>query len=256
MTRRFSGFLLASISALLIFAPTGAAQTMGSSVPGAITVTGEGSASAPAEEAMVMITIGTDGSAFYDPATGMPIEVAEQQLINATPIVDAMVAFGMPVKDISVEESPFTGDWGSGMPPLPVMIMATIPNPTVEGLSGLLEAVRSAAKSEGVFVNQFSVMYTVADCRTLEQQARVNAVADAALQADDQAAALNTTVGEVVASRDVLPMNMVPYQPNGCSSAAPAAKPYSSMYMASPFDPRMPAEVTVNVAVEVSYALP
>ena len=256
MKRRISGFLIACVGLLMVLAPAVSAQQIGSAVPGSITVVGEGTASMPAEQAQVVITIGTDGNAFYDPATGMPIEGAEYTAIDATPIVDAMVAYGVPVNDISVEETQFTGEWGSGMPPVPVMIIATSPDPTPEGLAGLLEAVREAAKAEDLFVNQFSVMYAIADCRPLRQQARTNAVANAALEAEDQAAALNSTVGEVVASRDVTPVSIMGYQPNSCSIGTPMMKPYDTMYMAAPFDPRVPAEVSITLAVEVSYALP
>ena len=221
MKRRISGFLIACVGLLMVLAPAVSAQQIGSAVPGSITVVGEGTASMPAEQAQVVITIGTDGNAFYDPATGMPIEGAEYTAIDATP-----------------------------------MIVATIPDPTTEGLAGLLEAVREAAKAEDLFVNQFSVMYAIADCRPLRQQARTNAVANAALEAEDQAAALNSTVGEVVASRDVTPVSIMGYQPNSCSIGTPMMKPYDTMYMAAPFDPRVPAEVSITLAVEVSYALP
>lgn len=247
--------IIAILSLLLLLAPGISAQTMGSAIPGAITVSGEGSASAPAEEAMVVITLGTDGSMFYDPVTGMPKDDVDAMEIDATPIVDAMVAHGIPADAIEIADTPFTGEWGSGNMPMPVMILVTIPQPTVEELASLLEVVREAATAEGVFLNQFGVMYSVADCRPLRQEARANAVADARMEADDQAAVLDTTVGAVVASKDVMPISMGAFQPNSCSTGYPM-KPYDSMYMTAGFDPRLPAEVSVTVALEVSYQLP
>ncbi len=251
---RISGFLFAFLAIVMMVAPA-AAQQSGGTIAGAITVSGEASASAPAEEALVVISLGTDGSMFYDPMTGMPNPDATAAAVDSQPVVDAMVAYGIPADAIEISQTPFTGEWGPAPMPQPVLILATIQNPTVDGLAGLLSVVREAASAEGVFVNQFGVMYSVADCRPLRQEARANAVADARVEAEDQAAALNTTVGAVVASKDVMPMMMGAYQPNSCNTTV-TVKPYDAMYMTAGFDPRLPAEVTVTVAVEVSYALP
>ena len=254
MKTRKPVFLIALISLLFMFVPA-AAQTPVGTVPGAITVAGEGSASAAAEEALVVITLGSDGSMYYDPMTGMPNTEATATAIDSMPVVDAMVAYGIPADAIEISQSTFTGEWGPAPMPQPVLILVTIPNPTVEGLNELLTVVREAANAEGVFVNQFGVMYSVADCRPLRQDARVNAVADARMEAEDQAAAMNVAVGDVVASRDTMPTMMGAYQPNSCNTTF-SMKPYDAMYMTAGFDPRLPAEVTVTVAVEVSYALP
>ncbi len=254
MKTRKPVFLIAIVSLLLMFAPA-AAQTPVGTVPGAITVSGEASAAAPAEEALVVITLGTDGSKYYDPMTGMPNADATATAIDSTPVVDAMVAFGIPADAIEISQTPFTGEWGPGPMPQPILILVTITNPTVDGLTELLGVVRQAASAEGVFVNQFGVMYSVADCRPLRQEARVNAVADARSEAEDQAAAMNVTVGDVVASKDVMPMMMGGYQPNSCNTVV-STKAYDAMYMTAGFDPRLPAEVTVSIAVEVSFDIP
>lgn len=256
MNMRKPGLIVALLSLLLTIMPAVShGQTPVSTAPGTITVAGEGTASVPAEEALVVITLGTDGSMMYDPATGMPNPEATPTVINHTSVVDAMVAHGIPADAIQVSQTPFMGEWGPGSVPQPVLILVTIPDPTVEGLSELLEVVRTAASAEGVFVNQFGVMYSVADCRTVRQQARANAVADARMEAEDQAAALNTSVGDAVGSKDVVPMVMGAYAPNSCTTGV-AMKPYDAMYMTAGFDPRMPAEVSVTIAVEVSFTMP
>lgn len=248
--------LVALLSLLLTLVPAiTAAQTPVPSVGGTITVTGEGTASVPAEQALVVITLGTDGSTMYDPVTGMPNPEATPTVINHTAVIDAMVAHGIPADAIQVSQTPFTGDWGPQPMPQPVLLLVTIPNPTVEGLTDLLTVVREAASAEGIFVNQFGVMYSVADCRSVRQQARVNAVADARMEAEDQAAALNTTLGDAVGSKDTVPMMVGAYQPNSCNTGF-TMKPYDAMYMTAGFDPRLPAEVTVAVAVEVTFQVP
>jgi uncharacterized protein YggE len=249
-------FIVALLSLLLILMPAiSAAQTPVSATPGTITVTGEGTASVPAEQALVVITLGTDGSMIYDPATGMPNPDATPTTVNHTAVIDAMVAHGIPADAIEVSQTPFMGDWGPVPMPQPVMLVVTIPDPTVEGLTDLLTVVRDAASAEGIFVNQFGVMYSVADCRPVRQEARANAVADARMEAEDQATAMETSVGDAVASKDTMPMVMGAYQPNSCTTGF-TVKPVDTLYMAAGFDPRLPAEVTVTLAVEVTFEIP
>lgn len=257
MFRSKPGIVISILGVLLLLAPTVSAQTL-APVSGAVTVLGEGSASAPAEQASVVITIGPDTNVYIDysdPDAVVPEASATPSAVNVTAVIDAIVAYGIPVEDVILVDTPFMGEWGSGMTPQPATILVTVTEPTVEGLSDLLEAVRTSAQAEGLFVNNFGVMYSVADCRALRQEARANAVAIARDEAEDQAAALDITVGDVVASRDTLPMNMGYFQTNSCNTT-PVAIPYSITFMAGQFDPGMPAEVMVFVAVEVSFDIP
>lgn len=251
MIRHKSAKLIAIVSMLLMFAPMASAQTS-TIVPGAITVMGEGSASAPAETADLAITIGEDSNVYVEPMTIEPGNSTVPDAVNVTSIVDAIIAYGVPINDVTVLEPMFGGEWGSGMTAQPVTILVTVMDPSVEGLSELLDVVRTAAHADGLYVNQFGVVYGVADCRSLRQQARVDAVANARSEAEDQAAALDTSLGDVIASRDTYPMNMG-YSPfNTCTSTNNA----DVKYMAVQFDPGLPAEVTIVIAVEVSFEIP
>lgn len=254
MSKRVPGILISVLSLLLMLAPAVSAQ-MSTLVPGAITVLGEGSASAPAETATVVISIGADGNVYYDPMTIEPEGTATSADVDVSAIIDAIIALGVPVNDVELVETPFMGEWGSGMGPQPVTIIVTIVQPTVDDLSELLRVVRTTAHAEGLFVNQFGVMYLVADCRSLRQEARADAVANARAEAEDQAAALETTIGDVVASGDTMPMSMGPFQANSCNSVV-SAQPFNAIYMAGQFDPGLPAEVIVSVAIEVSFEIP
>lgn len=253
MHRFFSSVLLSLFGAFALVSPA-AAQTSGM-VPGSITVLGEGSASTPAETATVLIVLGGDSNIYVDPATIGPDGVATPATIDATSVVDAIIAGGVPAENVTVMESSFQGEWGSGMPPTPVTIAVTVDDPTVDGLSSMLETVRTTAAKNDQFVNQFSVLYSVADCRPLQQQARAAAVANAREKAEDQAMAMDTTIGNISASRDTLPQSMGYLPMNGCSSV-PAATPFAMKYVAPMFDPAQPAEVTVVAAVELSFDLP
>lgn len=254
MSKRLPGILISVLSLLLMLAPAVSAQTS-TLVPRAITVLGEGSASAPAETATVVISIGADGNVYYDPMTIEPEGTAAPEEVDVSAVIDAIIAHGVPVNDVELVETPFMGEWGSGMGPQPVTIFVTVIQPTVDDLSELLNVVRTTAHTEGLFVNQFGVMYRVSDCRSLRQEARADAVTNAREEAEDQAAALETTIGDVVASGDTMPMSMGPFQANSCNSVA-SAQPYNAIYMAGQFDPSQPAEVQVSVAVEVSFQIP
>lgn len=223
--------------------------------PGAITVFGEGSASVPAETAEVVITIGPDSGYYEEPTLIEPAVTSVPGSVDVSAIVDAIVEHGIPVEDISVVDPVFMGEWGAGMMEQPTTILVTVMNPTVEGLQDLLDLARTSAHSHSLYVNHFGVVYGVDDCRALRQQARVNAVDHARSEAEDQAAALNVTLGDVSASRDTFSMNPV-YTPFNHCTVMPAMQPLPLTYMAAQFDPGLPAEVVVNVAVEVSFDLP
>lgn len=259
MFNKKPALLLSIFSLLLLLAPSVGAQTS-TILPGTVTVTGEGQASAPADSASVIIVIGPDSNFYVDPMavdgdgsiTPMPVSL---DVVDATAVINAIVASGVPAENVQKVEPIFQGDWGSGMPAQPTSIIVTIAQPTIEQLSALLELTRTTAASEGLFVNQFSVLYSVNDCRALNQAARVDAVADARMNAEDQAAAMEITLGDIVASRDTLAMNMGYYEQNSCNS--PSDSTSIAVKMGAPqFDPTRPAEVTVYVAVEVSFEIP
>lgn len=257
MSKRTTGIFLSLLSLLLLVAPAASAQTS-AMVEGTITVLGEGSASAPAEEATIVITIGADQDIYFfedDQEAMSATPATESATVDVTGIISAIIAFGVPVNDVVEIQPPFPGEWGSGMGSQPTTILVTILEPNVEYISELLEVVRTSAGDEGLFVNQFGVLYSVADCRVLRQAARVEAVAHARAEAEDQAAALNTSLGEVNASRDAFAMGIGNFQVNSCNTLIPSM-PYSITYLAGQFDPTLPAEVTVYVTIEVSFEIP
>lgn len=254
MFTRKLGKLVVIVSLFLLFSPAASAQIT-SIMPGAITVVGEGYASAPAETADIAITIGSDSMEYVEPMTIEPATSSIPAAVNVDAVMEAIIVYGIPVNDVEVIEPAFMGEWGAGMSAQPTTILVMMTNPTVDTISELLEVVSTSAHAEGLYINQFGVVYGVEDCRSLRQQARVNAVAHARSEAEDQAAALNTTLGDPIATRDTYPMNPVYYAVNTCTTM-PEAEPQSMVYMAGQFDPNLPAEVMVTVAVEVSFEIP
>lgn len=234
---------------LLLCAPTVSAQVSGI-VPEAITVLGEGSASAPADFADIVITLGPDPNMIVEPLAIENSSVSVPPAVDVSAVVDAIIAQGAPVNDVRTVDPVFSGEWGPGMTAQPVTILVHVLSPSVNGISELLDVVKTTAHADGLFVNQFGVVYGVNDCRSLRQQARVDAVNQARSEAEDQAAAMETTVGSIVASRDTYPMNMVYSTANNCTSNM------DLKYAGTLFDPAAPAEVQVIIAVEVSFEIP
>lgn len=240
---------------LLLATPTLAQST--DSPGGTITVTASGTASAPAESAMIVITLGTDMSIMpmvdtMDTIAMTPI--ASMETIDPTPVVDALVAQGVPADAIEVVLQPFTGEWGGMTGPLPISLIVTLANPEVDFITELLQATQDAAHANGWLVNSFGVLYQMSDCSGLSREARVNAMADAQTSAEDQAAAMNLTLGSAIGSRDNPNLGMGYLTPN--CDGTPASMGMSRIYLASSFDPSAPAEVSVTVWIDVTYALP
>lgn len=243
---------------LLLTTPIVSAQTTAPE-SGTITVTTTGTATAPAESALVVITIGPDTSYLPMPVddtstTSEATAIAPMtEVIDPTPIIEILVAAGVPAESIEVVEQPFSGEWGAPYGPLPISLIITVDQPDVAHLSDMLRLSRDTARANGWFINQFGVLYQVKDCRPLMQQARANAMTNATAAAEDQALAMGLTLGAPVASRD----NSM-YGTMGMPMAACADQPIpyqtSRVYLASIFDPTMPTEVTATVTVDVTFA--
>ncbi|MCO5219303.1 MAG: SIMPL domain-containing protein [Thermomicrobiales bacterium] len=258
MKTRFTGTIGLMAAMLLLATPMVSAQTA-EPTNGTITVSATGVVTAPAESAMIVITLGADTSMMPMPvedsietidATAIP---SMDDVIDPTPVVETLVAAGVPIENIEVVEQPFSGEWGGMWGPMPVSLIVTIDQPDVAHLSDLLRLTRETAHANGWFVNQFGVLYQVSDCRPLLQEARVNAMTNATNSAEDQAAAMNLTLGSPVGSRDNSLYGVMGMPMPSCSDE-PTMYQTSRVYMASMFDPTLPAEVTVSVTIDVTFA--
>lgn len=258
MKSRFSNAIGILAGMLLLATPSIAAQTAAPE-PGTITVSATGVATAPAESAMVVITIGADTSMMPMPVddTSAAIDATSIAAMDATidpkPVIDALVAVGVPLESIEVVEQPFSGEWGPAYGPLPVSLIFTMNEPDVAQLSDLLRVSREAAHANGWFINQFGVLYQVSDCRPLLQQARVDAMTNATASAEDQAAAMGLTLGAPVGSRDNSMFGSMGVPMTACADE-PNVYQTSRIYMASFFDPTLPAEVTVYATIDVTFS--
>lgn len=261
-----------ALGMLLLGAPLASAQ-VSPAPPAGITVTGIGTATAPAEVAIVALSVGFDPymygeGAGWSPypgevaAPGTPADVIAPIITAddiARPIVDALVTAGFPADDIEVISNPYAGGYGPYGAPLEVTIRFKVPNPTISGLETMLAPALQAAAATHLSVYMTSVVYGIADCAPLHQEARDAAVADALEQANQQALALGRSLGDVVASRDT-PAALYSgpwYGPVPLNACTPGAQNLAavSTWGGPMFDPQQPAEVTVQTAIEVTYDL-
>jgi uncharacterized protein YggE len=244
---------------LFLVTPLASAQVASTSIPG-VSVTGQGRASAPAETATIAIML-SSGDYYKDPAmmeeaasSPTPPASAEE---TAQPVVDALVAAGIPAADISIITDPsslYASPYGA---PLMVTVRFTIAAPTSARIMELLDAATTAATDAGLYVNMTSALYGVADCATLERSAREDAIADARDQAATQAELLDVSLGGVIASRDDV-YGAMAYsgvaQVNGCTLDIVDGS-MASVYNAPAFDPSVEPEVAVTINIELTFEI-
>jgi uncharacterized protein YggE len=214
-----------------------------------ISVNGGGSASAPAETADLSFTIGLGemyGPATPAPGTGGP-NLSEADL---QPVVDALVAAGVPADAIEVQLLPmgYYGPGGTGM------VTAHITSPTVEQLDELVQVVTEAANATGrLMIYSTGARYGIADCADLQAQALENALGNARERANTIADLLAVEVGEIVYVADYGSGD--PSGSNCGYPPGPYEKGYPPYESGPPFDPALPAEVSVWANLNVAFSV-
>ncbi len=228
------------------FAPTGEPS---------INVTGTGSASAPAESALIQIIVTSNYDLGMISGTGVPeptltpgdVPPAEQGTPAAgaseqgssvepgwaparvgmngmprlsdrdlQPLVDAMVTAGVDEANIEVATGPsVTSFYGPGGPG-GGRLDATINRPTKEGVSATVDAVDQAATSAGLTLQYVGVAYDLADCSTLVREAKKEAIQDARDQATELASLLGVKLGEMLSAYDNSYFGITPPTGTGC----------------------------------------
>ncbi len=179
--------------------------------PGGITVQGYGSASAPADSAVVEFNFTRsgylDGSKPVplpepvpgeEPGTESPVATpAPAQAITEEtlkPVIDALVAAGVPRSDIELVGQYYSDPYASAT------LRAKVGD--VGSLDGIVQAARDAAGGlgDGLTLGWTGVSYTVKDCLALEKEAMKAAAADASERAGAFAEALGAGLGDLVAA--------------------------------------------------------
>jgi len=182
---------------------------------GGITVQGYGSASAPADSAVVEFSFTRPPGYYGEPkpvppmepvpggepgiespvATPSPVQPITEETLK--PVIDALVAAGVARGDIEVVgQYQYYGEPGYASATLRAKVS------DVASLDNVVEAVRQAAAGlgNGIVLNGTSVSYTVDDCLALEKEAMKAAAADAGERAAAFAEALGVGLGDLVAA--------------------------------------------------------
>jgi uncharacterized protein YggE len=226
-----------------------------------IAVVGTGEASAPAEGVVLQIVVrrnevGMAGDAtpavkaFAAGPTGTPLTEAEVQ-----PVVDALVAAGIPAETIEVviaPAAPFTGAFGPGS----AQILTSGDETVVARLGEIVPPAIEAALAANLLVDQAGVGYTVTDCVAVETAALRDAVENGQAQAEQLAEVLGVQLGELtLASRQ--PTYGTYGSPGGGACTEPLtvdAIKEGAVYLA-PFNADVEPEFEVYATVSLTYAI-
>jgi uncharacterized protein YggE len=218
----------------------------------AFRVVGKGRASGPADTARIAFKFGSSALESAPDAVLSQFEVVQAVLTreNLQPIVDALVAIGVPTDaiDVKITEAqpsvlpfpfPSTGTEGSAG------IVVRLEQPTRDRIEQIVTVTTEAAgKNEVLIVGSVGIEYSVNDCQALEKAAYQAAVNDALNRARAIAEPLGADIG--------IPSVAEPFYEiflPGCSSEG--SFPFANSTAA--YDPDAPAEVVVTKDIFFSF---
>ena len=223
-----------------------------------ISVTGQGSASVPADQAQIdMLLTNRNPNPPRPFPSELPLEeetVSEPQpitLVSLSGVIDALIAVGMSESDIRVNLSavPVASFYVPGD-----SIILSIQQPTRSRINELVQVVDETLKEQSpqqtAFVNRVYVQYAVNSCDSLEQRAYAAAMDDAALRARAIADATNVSLAPPpsVAEFPFFGRFLSPCSEDTDTLGDLFRGPASNAY-----DPEAPAEVEVFRELLVTY---
>jgi len=258
---RFRRFVLVAVAlsatlagpALLGATAITAAQT---SEPGTLTVTGFGSASAPAETTQIQVLVSPADFFGAAPTELVGTPAPDQSLTS--PVVEALRAADVPDDAVQVITSPaLASSFGPGGPGV-ARLDITLEAADLGRVNEVLDAAGTGASEAGLIIIGIGVDHDIADCSGLTRDARDAAITDAEAQADVQAELLGLTRGSVIASEDALVssglfLSAIP-EATACPGE-PGVDFLSPGLSLREFNPVAPAEVQVFAAVNLTFAI-
>jgi uncharacterized protein YggE len=219
-----------------------------------ITVIGTGRASAPADVAVMQMLISIRDSLLYPDYSVDPPVFPTPPIIRRSdlqPIVDAIVATGIPASDIDV--------YVGSTPPVGYVdyyasprIQVRINQPTHSRIQSVISAANGVAEDSPLFyIGQTGVSYGVSNCQVLEARAHQNALQVTQEKAASLASAAGLRLGEIlgITGGDAYPANYGFYS---CPMDMVSMDPYASP---PPYNPFAPLDVLINTSVTVVYEI-
>lgn len=229
--------------------------------------TGVGEARAPAASALLHLLISRDdfdggmiddSNALDGSSTAGGSEPGAAEHAAVEPIVQALVANGLPADAVTVVVSPaFAQSYYGPTPSFGVRLDIVVADPDIDGLNRLVNAAAAAATEADLIVVDVDARYDAADCAALARAAREQAIAAARANAEQQADLLLLPLGDLLLASDA-PTTDSATGPDSCHrSSGPANEPnlFGDRSSLPPFDPMAPAEAVTRVGVSLSYAV-
>ncbi|MCL1465599.1 SIMPL domain-containing protein [Argonema galeatum] len=236
----------------------------------AIMVLGQGQVSIPAETARIEFTFNSNDPSEPPPLPSLP-SLTQQSEENTPsevqptvepltkerlkPIVDALIAIGVPANAIEVSSSSSSS---SSFPfPFPASeggtkVLVKADNPTRDRIQQIVNTVNEAASKNGkLVVGSVNVRYAMKDCQTLVRAAYQAAVKDARNRAEAIAQAIGVRLGIPSVSESFIYDLFVPL----CSetSELPSFLPFGNN--TTPYDPNASTEVRLRRDIFVTYPI-
>ncbi|MBI2914049.1 MAG: SIMPL domain-containing protein [Chloroflexi bacterium] len=227
-----------------------------------ITVQGFGSASVPADSAVLELNF---GSIYYGgikpypvplpypyeqtepgspPVTPIetPAPIAPITEADLQPVIDAIVAQGVARADIDFIASPYYDPYSSS-----ATLRVAVGN--VDNLGAIRQAaIEAAAGLQNIQFQYDSVSYTVSDCDALELAAMQAAVDDADARGSSFAKALGVSRGAILGASHYIYSF---YGPNPCDPSSAGPYPMGGL----PYAEGQPNEVQLIANVSITYAI-
>jgi len=132
------------------------------------------------------------GGTSAEPAPELAVQVQQITEADLKPVVDAIVAAGVPAADVEVIVTPYYGDPTYGGS---ATVRATVKN--IDSVQAVVKAATSASIPATISMQGTNVSYTVSDCAALERAAMDAAVKDARDRATNFAGVLGVGLGAV-----------------------------------------------------------
>ena len=226
-------------------------------------VMGHGQVKRAADKAEVAIVLfNYDPYAVSENPEAMALKPMTQAMLK--PVLEAIAAAGIPagnlkVKIGSAQPIPSSTDpfayYGEGS----AVIKFDLTQPTTQQVEKIMTAVEGVTGGDrAVYLQDRYVTYSTTSCDGLAQAAYVAAVADARDRAQVLAGAMKvqlTNVPSVAESSSFFPGSPYPSIPSPCDLASIPNAAAMGYLSPSPYDPSLPAEVTLQRDLYVTYPI-
>jgi len=182
-----------------------------------------------------------------------PVPAPDEDALSK--VVSALVEAGVDEANVRtfIGSNTMYGMFGPGVSVVAALIDDTA---LLESLDDIVTAGTDAAADTNLQIDQVGAIFQAEDCETVTDDALAAAVADAQVQADNLAAALGVTLGDMVGATSTPPYS--PYSGydaggSGCANL-PELDDAGRIYF-PPYVPGATPEFTMTVSVTLTFAL-